>query len=92
MSVRVNVYYDQVTYHIFAQKETTIKELLSDLDIQETIVFSGSGQRGTPLVDLSKTLTDYNMWFLDDYVAEISVYKETDDYDKNLYDMYLSAQ
>jgi hypothetical protein len=89
MSVRVNVFYEQVTYHIFAEKHTTIKELLTDLDIQETIVFSGSG---TPLVDLSKTLTDYNMWFLDDYVAEISVYKKTDNYDKNLYDMYLAAQ
>jgi hypothetical protein len=93
MSVLVHIYYDSAKHHILAQKGTTIRQLLFDFDIQDKIVFSGRLEEPnkTPLVDLSKTLADYNMWFLDKgYIAELTVYKETDNYDKELYDM-LSA-
>jgi hypothetical protein len=93
MSVPVHVYYESDKYEVFAQRETTLRELLFDLDIQDEIVFSGSllEPYKTPLVDLNKTLVDYNMWFLDGYVAKLTVYKKTDNYDKKLYDMYLSG-
>jgi hypothetical protein len=46
----------------------------------------------TPLVNLEKTLVDYNMWFLEkSYVAELSAYNKTDNYKKELYEMYLEA-
>ena len=90
-SVPVHVYYDNARHEILAQKESTLRELLFDLDIPDTIVFSGNWEKTyTPLVDLDKTLVDYNMWFLDGYVAELTVYKETDNYNKELYEMYLA--
>jgi hypothetical protein len=93
MSVPVHIYYEDVIHTILAQHDTTIKELLTALDISDTIVFSGSLEElyKTPLVDLDKTLVDYNMWFLDGYIAKLTVYKKTDNYDKELYDMYLSS-
>jgi hypothetical protein len=91
-SVQVHVYYDNFKYEILAQEDTTIRELLESLDIQENIVFSGSLKEPyTPLVDLGKTLVYYNMWFLDGYIAELTVYKETDNYNKELYHMYLAS-
>jgi hypothetical protein len=90
-SVPVHVYYDNARHEILAQKESTLRELLFDLDIPDIIVFSGNLKESyTPLVDLDKTLVDYNMWFLDGYVAELTVYKETDNYNKELYEMYLA--
>lgn len=94
MSVLVHVYYDDAKHHILAQKEMTLRELLSELNIPDTIAFSGRLEEPfkTPLVDLGKTLVDYNMWFLDKgYIAELTVYKETDNYNKDLYDMYLAS-
>ena len=94
MSVPVHVYYESDRYEVLAQKETTLRELLFDLDIQDEIVFSGplSEPYKSPLVDLDKTLVDYNMWFLEGYIAELTVYKKTDNYDKDLYDMYLASE
>jgi hypothetical protein len=92
-SVPVHVYYDNARHEILAQKESTLRELLFDLDIPDIIVFSGNWEKTyTPLVDLDKTLVDYNMWFLDGYVAELTVYKETDNYNKELYHMYLASR
>jgi hypothetical protein len=92
MSVPVHVYYDDEKHEIFAQEETTLRELLFDLNISDKIVFSGTLEESrTPLVDLDKTLVDYNMWFLDGYIAELTVYKKTDNYNKKLYDMYLAS-
>jgi hypothetical protein len=93
MSVQVHIYYDGDKYEILAQKETTLRELLESLDIQDSIVFSGHLDEPykSPLVDLGKTLVDYNMWFLDGYVAELTVYKKTDNYNKELYEMYLAS-
>lgn len=95
MSVLVHVYYDNAKHHILAQKDTTLRELFHELNITDTIVFSGSldEQNKTPLVDLGKTLVDYNMWFLEKgYIAELTVYKETDNYNKEMYEMYLMSQ
>jgi len=92
-SVPVHVYYDNARHEVFAQEGSTVRELLFDLDIPDTIVFSGSLEEPykSPLVDLDKTLVDYNMWFLDGYVAELTVYKKTDNYNKELYEMYLAS-
>ena len=89
MSVLVHIYYDSAKHHILAQETTTLRQILQKLNISDQIVFSGSFEQRnqTPLVDLDKTLVDYNMWFLDGYIAELTVYKETDDYDKELYNL-----
>jgi len=94
MSVLVHVYYDDAKHHILAKKETTLRELFNELNIPDTIAFSGSLSEPykTPLVNLDKTLVDYNMWFLDNYVAELTVYKKTDNYNKELYEMYLASR
>jgi hypothetical protein len=94
MSIYVHIEYNNQTYYLKASKDTTLKQLLAQTPIhQDIVVFSGSSCQPykTPLVNLNKTLSDYNMWFLDGYVAEISVFNKTDDYDKNLYDMYLAT-
>lgn len=93
MSVLVHIYYDNAKHHILAQKNTTLRELFRELNIPDTIAFSGTlSDSRTPLVNLDKTLVDYNMWFLDKgYIAELTVYKETDNYNKDLYDMYLAS-
>lgn len=93
MSVLVHVYYENAKHHILAEEGTTIGQILQKLKITDTIIFSGSFKESrTPLVDLDKTLVDYNMWFLDGYIAELTVYKKTDNYDKDLYDMYLASR
>lgn len=94
MPVLVHVYYDDAKHHILAQEGTTLRELFHELNIPDTIVFSGCFNEinKTPLVDLGKTLVDYNMWFLDGYVAELTVYKKTDNYNKELYEMYLMCR
>lgn len=82
-------------YDILSEKSTTLRELLLQTEIPEDIVvFSAppSEPHKTPIVDLNKTLVDYNMWFLEkSYVAELTVYNKTDSYDKELYEMYLEA-
>ena len=93
MSVRVNIYYDNAIYDILAEETTTLKELLQRCEIPEnTVLFTRPPFEPykTPLVNVEKTLKDYNMWFLEKtYVAEITVYNKTDTYDKKLYEMYL---
>jgi hypothetical protein len=93
MAVPVHVYYADEKHSFIAQKETTIGEILKQLNISDTIVFSGplTEPYKTPLVDLDKTLVDYNMWFLDGYIAQLTVYNETDNYDRDMYTMYLTA-
>ena len=95
MSIRVHIYYGDTMYDILSEKSTTLRELLAQTEIPEdTVVFSAppSEPHKTPIVDLRKTLIDYNMWFLEkSYVAEITVYNKTDIYDKELYEMYLEA-
>lgn len=92
MSVIVHLFYGDTTHHLLAKETTTLKELLLQTTIPEdTVLFIGTPSQSykTPLVDLSKTLVDYNMWFLDkSYKAEITVYNKTDNYDKKLYEMY----
>ena len=82
-------------YDILAEKSTSLRELLAQTEIpDDTVVFTAppSEPNKTPLVNLEKTLVDYNMWFLEkSYVAEITVYNKTDIYDKELYEMYLEA-
>lgn len=89
MSILVHIYYDSAKHHILAHKHTTLRELLKEFNIPDTIVFSGALEEPnkTPLVNLDKTLLDYNMWFLDGYIAKLTVYKETDNYDIDLYKM-----
>lgn len=95
MSIRVHLYYGDNMYDILAEKSTTLRELLAQTEIPEDIVvFSASPSElhKTPIVDLSKTLVDYNMWFLEkSYIAELSVYNKTDNYDTELYEMYLKG-
>jgi len=74
-------------------KETTIGDLIEQYG--DVIVFTGEhGDKhgATPIVDVSLTLVDYNMWFTDDpkYVAVLSLYRREDNhlYDKQLYEMY----
>ena len=92
MSVIVHLFYGDTTYHLLAKETTTLKELLSETTIpDDTVLFTGSPSQShkTPLVDLGKTLMDYNMWFLDvSYTADLTVYNKTDNYDKKLYEMY----
>ena len=75
------------------QKETTIGDLVEQYG--DVIVFTGEhGDKhgATPIVDMSRTLVDYNMWFTDDpkYIAVLSLYRREDDhlYDKQLYETY----
>lgn len=93
MAVPVHIYYADEKYSVIAEKETTIREILQQLNISDTIVFSGllTEPYKSPLVDLDKTLVDYNMWFLDGYIAQLTVYNETDNYDRDIYTMYLTA-
>ena len=95
MRVRVNIYYGDTVYNLLASNTDTLSNLLSVTDIpNDTVVFSAppSEPYKTPLVDLEKTLVDYNMWFPEkSYVAEITVYNKTDIYNKELYEMYLEA-
>ena len=92
MSVKVQFHYGDLIYDVVAKETTTLKELLSETPIpRDTVLFTGTPSQShkTPLVDLSKTLIDYNMWFLDvSYRAELTVYNKTDNYDKKLYEMY----
>jgi hypothetical protein len=93
MSVLVDLYYGEAIYHLKAEKTTTIKELLIEAQIPEnTVVFTGSlsEKHKTPMIYLNKTLVDYNMWFLEkNYIAELSIYNNTDNYNKELYERYL---
>ena len=87
------VYYGSTTRNLLVQHNTTLRQILQALNISDTIIFCGSlTDSRTPLVDLDKTLVDYNMWFLDGYIAELTVYKETDNYNKELYHMYLASR
>lgn len=95
MSVRVHIYYNDIMYDVLAQETTTLKDLLKRSEIPDhTVLFTRAplDPYKTPLVNLEKTLKDYNMWFLEKtYVAEITVYNKTDTYNKTLYKMYLEA-
>jgi hypothetical protein len=95
MSVRVNIYYGDTVYNLLASNTDTLSNLLSRTDIpKDTVVFSAppSELYKTPLVNLEKTLVDYNMWFLEkSYIAEVTVYNKTDTYNKKLYEMYLET-
>jgi hypothetical protein len=72
-----------------------LKDLLKQCEISEnTVVFTAppSESNKTPLVNLEKTLKDYNMWFLEkSYVAELTVYNKTDNYNNILYERYLEG-
>jgi len=95
MRVRVHLYHGENMYDILAEKLTTLKELLQRCEILEEIVLftaHPSEPNKTPLVNLDKTLVDYNMWFPEkSYVAELTAYNKTDNYNKELYEMYLEA-
>jgi hypothetical protein len=95
MSVRVNIYYGDTLYNLIATETDTLSGLLLKTNIpKDTVIFSAppSESNKTPLVDLEKTLADYNMWFLEkSYIAELTVYNKTDNYNKVLYKMYLEA-
>ena len=95
MSVLVHLHYGNAIYHLLAQETTTLKELLGQTDIPEDIVVftaAPSEPYKTPLVNLNKNLIDYNMWFLEkSYIAELTVYNKTDNYNKELCEMYLEA-
>ena len=92
MSIRVQLYYGDTIYDILSEKSTTLRELLLQTEIPEDIVVFSAPPSDTPLVNLEKTLVDYNMWFTEkSYIAEITVYNKTDIYNKELYEMYLEA-
>lgn len=95
MSVLVKMYYGELIYNLIAKETSTIKDLLTKAEIQEdVVVFTGSSEEvnKTPIIDLSKTLRDYNMWFLEkSYVAYLTVYNKTDNYNKELYQLYLEV-
>lgn len=95
MSVLVKLYYGELIYNLIAKETSTIKDLLTKAEIQEdVVVFTGSSEEvnKTPIIDLSKTLRDYNMWFLEkSYVADLTVYNKTDNYNKELYELYLEV-
>ena len=95
MRVRVHLYYGDTMYDIFAEETTTLKDLIERCEIPEnTVVFTAppSVSNKTPLVNLGKTLKDYNMWFLEkSYVAELTVYNKTDNYNNILYETYLES-
>jgi len=92
MRVRVHIYYCHSMYDILAEESTTIRELLQKLEIPEDIVLFTAPPSDTPLVNLDKTLVDYNMWFTEkSYIAELTAYNKTDNYNKMLYEMYLQA-
>jgi len=77
-------------YDILAEKTTTLKDILQQCELSEDLVLFTAPPSGTPLVDLDKTLIDYNMWFPEkSYVAELTAYTKTDNYNKELYEMYL---
>ena len=82
-------------YDILAEKTTTLKDILQRCELSEDLVLftaPPSEPNKTPLVDLDKTLLDYNMWFAEkSYIAELSAYNKTDNYNKELYEMYLEA-
>ena len=92
MRVHVHLYYCHRMYDILAEKSSSLRELLQKLEIPEDIVLFTAPPSDTPLVNLDKTLVDYNMWFPEkSYIAEITVYNKTDNYNKELYEMYLEA-
>jgi len=92
MRVLVHLHYDSIKYHLLASENTTLRELLAQTEIPEDTVLFTAPPSDTPLVNLDKTLVDYNMWFLEkSYVAELSAYNKTDNYNKELYEMYLEA-
>jgi len=95
MSVLVHLHYDSIKYHLLANEKTTLRELVMQTDIPEDAVLFTAGPfdaNMTPLVNLDKTLLDYNMWFPEkSYIAELSAYNKTDNYKKELYEMYLEA-
>lgn len=93
MSVLVHLYYGNAIYHLLAESTTTLNELLGKTDIPKNVVLftaPPSEPYKTPLVNLNKTLVDYNMWFPEkSYIAEITVYNETDTYNKELFTYYV---
>jgi len=95
MRVRVHLHYGNTMYDIFAEKSNTLRELLAQTEIpQDTVLFTAPpfDANMTPLVNLDKTLVDYNMWFLEkSYFAELTAYNKTDNYKKELYEMYLET-
>jgi hypothetical protein len=82
-------------YDVLAEETTTLKDILKRCKISEnTVLFTSAPLEPykTPLVNLNKTLKDYNIWFLEkSYIAELTVYNQTDNYNKVLYKMYLEA-
>jgi hypothetical protein len=93
--MKVHLFYGDTMYDILAEKTTSLRDILQRCEISEDIVLftaRPSEPNKTPLVNLDKTLKDYNMWFLEkSYVAEITVYNKTDIYNKELYKMYLES-
>ena len=88
MNVQVYLCTQEKAPLLSVSKSVTIKDILEffKVNIEGLVVFTGSPedkQYHTPLVDLNKTLVDYNMWHIgQNYIAEFSVFKETD---KHLY-------
>lgn len=91
--MRVHLYHGNTMYDILAEKTTTLKDILQQCELSEDLVLftaPPSEPNKTPIVDLDKTLVDYNMWFPEkSYVAELTAYTKTDNYNKELYEMYL---
>jgi hypothetical protein len=75
---------------------TTIGELIKEIEYvpgYEYVVFIGTpGDRhSTPLIDLNRSMGDYNLWHSDIYyICELTIYKksDTDKYNVTLYNNY----
>jgi hypothetical protein len=73
----------------------TISDIIKFVDgKEEELVVFNSGQ--TPIIDYTKTLVDYNLWFPNDkyYIAELHLYKKKDVhlYDVKRYNMYSNSK
>lgn len=77
--------------------DNTLREILYNIDFKPDynyVIFTGTpgDKNATPLVNQDKTMLQVNMWFKDvTYTAEITIYKEDDNYNRELYDMYCSC-
>ena len=75
---------------------TSIIDLIKEIDYApdfEYVVFIGTPGdiHSTPLIDLNRSMGDYNLWHSDsNYICELTIYKksDTDKYNVTLYNNY----
>lgn len=86
---------------ISSQNSTTsIRELIKEINFRpeyDYVVFTGvpGDKYATPLIDLDRSMTEYNIWHSDNsYICDLTIYKkaDTEKYNITLYNNYQGSK